>query len=300
MRPGSRQTHRSAGALARGAALLPLAVAWACGGPEGSGGAPDVSRERAVREAVRITAAAQLAVMSEVRPGMREGEVKAIVDRVFREQGASGAAFPHIAAAGAHAADVHYFGDDGVLADGDLLLVDIGAVKEGWAADLTRTLPVSGAFTARQLELYRLALEAQELAAGRARTGVDSLRDMDGWVRAFYRESPRRALAGDGSPQPMDSFFPHLLGHYVGRTVHGEDTGWDLRLPLEPGQALTIEPGLYVPAEALGLRIEDDYWVGPAGLECLSCTLVPRAAQDVEAFMAAARTTPAVAPWAQR
>jgi len=258
-----------------------------------------------VREAVRITAAAQLEVMRSVRPGMREGEVKAIVERVFQREGADGTAFAHIVATGAHAVDAHYAGDDGILADGDLLVVDIGASREGWASDLTRTVPVSGRFTSRQRELYSLALDGQELAARRALTGVDSLQAMQGWVTELYRASSLRAVAADGTPRTLDQFNPYRLGHYMGHDVHGSDTGWDWRLPLEAGQALTVEPGMYLPSEGIGLRVEDDYWVGPVGLECLSCAL-PRWPEDIEAVMDAGRAvvslprpsrTLPVSPW---
>jgi Xaa-Pro aminopeptidase len=280
----------------RWAALLAASLG-ACGGDGGTRPSPSptpLSREQAVREAVRITAAAQLEVMRSVSPGMREGEVKAIVERVFQREGADGKAFAHIVATGAHAVDAHYFGDDGVLADGDLLVVDIGASCEGWASDLTRTIPVSGRFSSRQRELYSLALEGQELAARRPHTGVDSLQAMQGWVIELYQASPLRAVAGDGTLQALDQFNPYRLGHYMGQDVHGADTGWDWRLPLEPGQALTIEPGMYLPGEGIGLRVEDDYWVGPIDLECLSCGL-PRWPEEIEAVMDAGRAEPGVA-----
>jgi Xaa-Pro aminopeptidase len=246
---------------------------------------------------VRITAAAQLEVMRSVRPGMREGDVKAIIERVFQRERADGAAFTHIVATGAHAVDAHYFGDDGVLADGDLLVVDIGAAREGWASDLTRTVPVSGRFTSRQRELYALALEGQELAMRRAHTGVDSLQIMQDWVSELYRASRLRAVAADGSQQTLDQFNPYRLGHYMGHDVHGSDTGWDWRSPLQPGQALTIEPGMYLASEGIGLRVEDDYWVGATSLECLSCAL-PRWPEEIEAVMDAGRAGPAAVPLA--
>jgi Xaa-Pro aminopeptidase len=267
----------------------------ACGGDSGTGPSPTpLAREQAVREAVRITVAAQLEVMRSVRPGMREGDVKSIVERVFQREGANGKAFAHIVAAGAHAVDPHYFGNDGVLAEGDLLVVDIGATRAAWASDLTRTIPVSGRFSSRQRELYDLALEGQELAVRRAHTGVDSLQDMQGWVIELYQASRLRAVAGDGTLQTLDRFNPYRLGHYMGRDVHGSDTGWDWQRPLAPGQALTIEPGMYLAGEGIGVRLEDDYWVGAIGLECLSCAL-PRWPEQIEAVMDAGRTgVPAV------
>jgi Xaa-Pro aminopeptidase len=300
----TRVTSRSAfePRLGRTVACLLAATLAGCGGDGGgpTGLAPTpapLTREQAVREAVRITAAAQLEVMRQARPGLSEGDLKALIDDVFNREGADGLAFDHIVATGAHGVDAHYFGNDGVLADGDLLVVDIGATRDGWASDLTRTIPVGGIFSSRQRELYRLALEGQELAAGRAHTAVDSLEAMQGWVIELYRASPLRARASDGSLQTLDRFNPYRLGHYMGHEVHGEDTGWDWRAPLAEGQALTIEPGMYIASEGLGLRVEDDYWVGPVGLECLSCPLVPRVPEDVEAFMAAARASGSARSW---
>ena len=280
------------------AALLGLVLS-ACGG-SGSGTTPAAppTREQAVREAVRVTAAAQLEVMRRARPGLTEGDVKALVDEVFRREGAEGTAFAHIVATGAHAVDAHYSGDSGILREGDLLVVDIGALESGWAADLTRTIPVGAHFSARQRELYRLAVEGQELAAGRAHTTVDSLENMQAWVVDLFRVSPLRATAADGSTGSLEAFNPYRLGHYLGRDVHGSDTGWDWRQPLQAGQALTIEPGFYIASESLGLRVEDDYWVGPVGLECLSCGL-PRWPDEIETVRAAGLAGPAWAPVAR-
>lgn len=284
--------HRAARGLA--ALLAPALLAGACGGDGATAPGPaptpaPLPREQAVREAVRITAAAQLEVMRQARPGMTEGDVKAIIDQVFRQEGADGLAFEHIVASGAHSVEAHYFGNGGVLTDGDLLVVDIGATRDGWASDLTRTIPVSGTFSSRQRELYGLALEAQQMAARRARTAVDSLQDMQNWVIELYQASSLRGQAADGSLQTLDSFNPYRLGHYLGHEVHGEDTGWDWKAPLVEDQALTIEPGMYIAAEGIGLRVEDDYWVGPVGLECVSCPLVPRGPVDIETVMAQAR-----------
>jgi len=288
------------------ALALLVGLTGACGGdgsttPGTAPTPPTLTREQAVREAVRATAAAHLAVMQQARPGMTEGDVKALIDQVFRQQGADGVAFEHIVATGANAVEAHYYGNDGVLSDGDLLVVDIGATKDGWASDLTRTIPVSGIFSSRQRELYGLALEAQQMAARRARTAVDSLQDMQDWVIELYQASPLRSPAPDGSLQTLDTFNPYRLGHYMGREVHGGDTGWDWRVPLAEDQALTIEPGMYLASEGIGLRVEDDYWVGPLDLECLSCPLVPRGPEDIEAVMEAARASaPAiVAPLAR-
>ena len=127
----------------------------------------------------------------------------------------------------------------------------------------------------------------------RERATVDRLRAVADYItKPAAGDSRLRAVAADGSLQTLDRFNPYRLGHYMGHDVHGSDTGWDWRSPLQPGQALTIEPGMYVASEGIGLRVEDDYWVGATSLECLSCAL-PRWPEEIEAVMDAGRAGPA-------
>lgn len=136
---------------------------------------------------------------------------------------------------------------------------------------MSRTYPVSGRFTARQLELYQLVPEGEKKAATSARTGVDSVSDLDHLVRDFFRASPLRAKDSNGVETTMDKFFVHSIGHYVGRQVHGADTGWKLSMPIDINQVFTLEPGLYIASESIGIRIEDTYVVRTHALECLTC-----------------------------
>jgi Xaa-Pro aminopeptidase len=152
-----------------------------------------------------------------------------------------------------------------------LLLIDIGATSNEHCADMSRTYPVSGRFTARQLDLYQLVLEGEKKAATSARTGVDSVSDLDHLVRDFFRASPLRAKDSNGVETTMDKFFVHSIGHYVGRQVHGADTGWKLSMPIDINQVFTLEPGLYIASESIGIRIEDTYVVRTHALECLTC-----------------------------
>ena len=151
-----------------------------------------------------------------------------------------------------------------------------------YAADITRTLPVSGKFTARQREIYDIVLGAQEAAAAAFQSGKSTL-SRDGEtsldkVAREYIKSHGKDLHG----QPLDQYFIHGLGHYIGLGVH--DAG-DYKVPLGPGMAFTIEPGIYIPEENLGVRIEDDYVVDADGkLVKLSASL-PSKAEDVEKAM---------------
>jgi Xaa-Pro aminopeptidase len=219
-------------------------------------------------------------VYHRVHAGLYERDVKGIVDSVFAQLGSGPPAFSDIAAAGPHGIELHYAGDDGLLVDGELLLIDIGATSNEHCADVSRTYPVSGRFTARQKELYQLVLEVQTVAAG-AFTQNHSLYAMDVWAREQFRASPLRARDSTGAERTLDTFFTHSLGHYIGRDVHGSDTPYKFRDLLQAGQVLAIEPGLYIPSEGIAIRIEDTYLVGSRWLTCLSCE-APKLVEAVE------------------
>ena len=223
------------------------------------------------RQAASITAAAMVAARQAARPGVFERDLKSVIDGVFLGLGGGPAAFPHIVASGPNALEVHYTGDDRQLEAGDLVLVDIGATFDGHCADVTRTFPASGQFTARQLELYQLVLDVHEVTAMTVQPGLDTLSSIHAQVRERFRAASVRALDDNGVAQTMDHFFAYGVGHFVGREVHGGDTGWTWNTPLESHQVIALEPGLYIPSEGLAVRIEDTYLVTARGLECLSC-----------------------------
>lgn len=264
--------------LARAVVALALAAAAACGRssgptaptPPSTTSPPSQFNEASFRAAAQVTANAQSAVLATVRPGLFEGDIKRVVDAVFQRRGAI-PAFAHIVASGPNALELHYAGDSRQLADGDVLVVDIGAAFDGHCSDVTRTYAVSAEFTARQREIYQLVLDVQQTVAAETRTGVDTISTISARARAFFAASPLRAKDEGGVERTMDRFFTHGLSHFVGRLVHGQDTGWSSTQPFQVGQVLTIEPGLYIPSEVLGVRIEDTYMVTANGLECLTC-----------------------------
>lgn len=268
--------------------LMALALAAAsCGeDPATAPSPPGSDPAAAYREAARVTSAGLLASMRDAQAGESERAVKGIIDQAFAREGGDSLAFPHIVAAGAHAGELHYFGDDGVLQDGELLLVDIGAKSEGICSDATRTFPVGPAFAPRQEELYGAVLDVYRQVTASVRPGIDSLRDLDARARTLFRESPLRARTPEGIERTLDAFFVHYLGHYVGRSVHGEDTGWNPALPFQPGQVVAIEPGLYIASEGIGIRVEDTFLVTAEGLECLTCAC-PKTIAEVESLRSA-------------
>ena len=273
-RPGPSALAAMQKCLSCAGLLLAIALLASCGGsPTSPTPAPGASSpsysEASFREAARITASAASEVFRRAHAGLYERDIKSIVDSVFAQLGSGPPAFSDIAAAGAHGIDIHYAGDDGLLVDGELLLIDIGATSNQHCADVSRTYPVSGRFTARQRELYQLVLDVQAVASG-AVTQYDSLYSMDAHARQQLRASPLRARDSTGNERTMDTFFTHSLGHYIGREVHGSDTGFNVRDVLQAGQVLAIEPGLYIPSEGIAIRIEDTYLVGSQRLTCLS------------------------------
>lgn len=276
-----------------------LVLAASCGDDDTSPSAPTVPPGStysiaSYREAARITAVGAVDAVSRARPGQTEGAVKGIIDGAFRAQGCTQTAFDPIVAAGVNAIVLHYSGDESLLVPGELLLIDIGAAWDGIAADCSRTFPVDSAFDARQRELYELVLEVQRHVVSSARPGLDSLTTLNRRARDRFRASPVRARDENNDVQAMDVFFKHGIGHYVGKSIHGEDTGWSPAAPLAAGQVLAIEPGLYIASERIGIRIEDTYLVTETGLECLTSGC-PKDVAQVEALRAALLSDSALA-----
>lgn len=273
--------------LALAAVSIAATLVSSCGKDSTTAPPPPSSPDRPAlyREAGRITAAGLLAAMTGAQAGQTEGGVKQIIETTFVREGSSEPAFDYIVAAGAHATTLHYFGDDGVLQGGELVLIDIGATSDSICSDGTRTFPVGPAFHPRQRELYDLVLSVYRQVTTGVQPGRQSLQDLDSVATALLRASPLRARDQSGIERTMDVFFTHYLGHFVGKSVHGEDTGWLSSRPFEAGQAVAIEPGLYIPWEGIGIRVEDTFLVTDQGLECLTCGC-PKEVAEVEALRA--------------
>jgi len=240
----------------------------------------DAEELRRLRRAIEITTEAQRAAMAAVAPGLWEYELEALIEYTFRRRGAERVGFPSIVGSGPNATILHYDKNRRQTQDGDLVVVDIGAEYGYLTADVTRTIPVSGKFTPRQRALYDLVLGAQEAAIAAVRPGV-TIAELTRIARAYMRDN-----SGDlCGPESCERYFVHGLSHWLGMDVH--DVG-DYATPLAPGMAITIEPGIYIPEEAIGIRIEDDILVTASGGEILSAG-APRRAADIEKLMAEGR-----------
>ncbi len=229
-----------------------------------------------LRKAVAATMAGMRAAARVIGPGVLEGAVEGEAFAAVRAAGAEGWAFPPIIGAGRAGCVLHYDANRGVLADGELVVVDIGARWGYYCGDLTRTFPVSGRFSPRQQELYEAVLRAYDAAVAVLRPGA-TLAELR---KAAFAALQASEVRGEGG-RALGEFFIHGIGHFLGLEAH--DAGGEGPV-LEPGMVVTVEPGVYLPAEGIGIRIEDDWVVTASGAECLSVEL-PREAALVAAMV---------------
>lgn len=259
----------------------------------------DAEEIATMRRAAEISAAAHVRAMRCARPGRSEFELEAELLHEFRRRGAQAPAYTSIVAGGANACVLHYVFNDAVLRDGDLVLIDAACELDGYAADITRTFPVNGRFSAVQKDVYQLVLAAQAAALEQVRPGAHwndphqaALKVLaQGFIDfGLCRGSLDEVLEKEG----YKPFYMHRTGHWLGRDVHdvGEyKQGGEWRV-LEAGMALTVEPGCYIrPAEGvpepfwnIGIRIEDDAVVTASGREVLSQD-VPKTVAEIEELM---------------
>lgn len=271
-----------------------------------------------LRRSIYITVLAQRAAMRSIEPGMNEFEVQALIEYFFRRYGAERPAFASIVGSGPNATTLHYRAADRFMQPGELVLMDVGASYRGYAADVTRTVPVSGRYTPGQREVYEVVLAAQKAAESLARPGA-TLAELqaeaarvvaEGLARLGLIESPGATYdCAQGECPQYRLFFMHGLAHGIGLDVHDPDLSY--YGPFAVGSAFTIEPGVYVRADVLehlpdtprnralaerirpavekyrniGVRIEDDYFITPDGVERVSAG-APREIAEIEALMA--------------
>jgi len=253
-----------------------------------------------MKRAAEVSAKAHVRAMQGCRPGLFEYQIEAEIVYQFMREGLRSAAYPSIVAAGKNACILHYTENKDKLKKGDLLLIDAGAECDHYAADITRTFPVSGKFSTAQKQLYQLVLDAQMAAIEQVKPGLPWNSAHDASVETLTRGlRDLGLLQGRLSKLIKDEkykqFYMHRIGHWLGMDVH--DVGdyqvenqWRL---LEPGMVLTIEPGLYIAADCssvdakwrgIGIRIEDDVLVTPDGCQILS-RAVPKEIAEIENLM---------------
>lgn len=260
-----------------------------------------------LRRAIDITVQAHREAMRKVRPEIWEYEVEAVIEYVFKKNKSFDWAFPSIIGSGPNANVLHYDRSQRQAQDGELLLIDIGAEHDYYAADVTRTIPVSGKFSPAQAEIYEMVLQAQNAALELVKPGSTLQAVHQKAVEVLKDGLFRLGLITDQSGDQYRVFFPHGTAHWLGLDVH--DVG-SSSAPFQPGMVLTVEPGLYVRGDGLerlaegkesaatleairpafekykntGLRIEDDVLVTETGYELLSKG-APRTIAEIEATM---------------
>lgn len=254
-----------------------------------------------MQRASDIASEAHREAMKQARPGMKEYEIEALVEYIFRRNGAAAPAYSSIVGSGANATILHYINNDAELKDGELLLIDAGAEYEGYASDITRTFPVNGRFTEAQRDIYELVLDCQEQCIRMVAPGV-TFDEMHQRSVEILTEGMTRLGLLEGDPKKLieeeayKKFYMHRLGHYLGIDVHdvGRYHNDGESRPVEAGMVMTVEPGLYIAADSenipdkyrgIGVRIEDDVLVTPDGHRILT-EKAPKQLAEIEELMA--------------
>jgi Xaa-Pro aminopeptidase len=254
-----------------------------------------------MQHAADIAADAHIEAMKLARPGMKEFEIEALIEYIFRKNGANAPSYNSIVASGANATILHYINNNAELKDGDLMLIDAGAEYRGYASDITRCFPINGRFTEPQRDIYNLVLKTQKACIDMARPGltIDDLHNRsveiltEGMLELGLLEGDPKKIIEEGT---YKRFYMHRLGHYLGMDVH--DVGLYYingeSRKLEAGMVITIEPGLYVAQNAenvpdkyrgIGVRIEDDLLVTKEGNRVLT-SKAPKEIEEIESLMA--------------
>jgi len=234
-----------------------------------------------MRQAQEHTRIAIEEMMRYAAPGMNERELEGAFDFALMKQGVRDHAFHSIFAGGKRATTLHYGENDQVVNDGEMVLIDLGSAYGNYCADISRTFPINGKFTDRQKELYNTVLEAQKIVIANAKPGLTT-RQLNQMVIDYYETRlDDLGLRKDG--KTVRDYYYHGVSHQLGLDTH--DICTERERTLKPGMVITVEPGLYVEDESIGIRIENDVVITENGCEDLSAAF-PRTAEEIEAIMA--------------
>jgi Xaa-Pro aminopeptidase len=247
----------------------------------------DAGEIELLKKASDASIAGQLAMMKAVKPGATERALAGKMWAAWMDKGCERASYAPIVGSGINSTVLHYSENTRTMEDGEVLLVDAACEYSMYASDITRTVPVNGHFTARQREIYNIVLGAQQAAidafvAGKSKINDRDRKDADSLdtVAFNYINTHGKDLHG----QPLGKYWLHGMGHMVGIDVHDPA---DYPAALKPGMLFTIEPGVYIPAEKIGVRLECVFLVGADGKLIDLTAALPHTAEDVEAVMRA-------------
>ncbi len=253
-----------------------------------------------MQKAADIAVEAHILAMQTVKPGMNEFQVEALIEKHFRDQGASGVSYNSIVGGGENATILHYVENNAPLKDGDLVLIDAGALYKGYASDITRAFPINGRFTKPQREIYDLVLDVQIKCVEATKPGT-TVKQRQKLSIEMLTEGMKELGILKGKTKDLikkkayEKYYMHGVGHYLGLDVHDAgryftDPQAKKSRPFEPGMVLTVEPGLYIPPDAkdapakyrgIGVRIEDDVLVTETGNLNLTAKC-PKHAEEIE------------------
>jgi len=241
-----------------------------------------------VQKAVDITETAFRRLLKFIQPGVFEYEIEAEIYHSFLSQRATGPAYHSILASGDNARTLHYTSNNNICKDGELILMDFGAEYGGYNADMTRTVPVNGKFTKRQKEVYNACLHLHDYAKSILKPGISIVKYTDKVGEEATKQFVKIGLLTKSDVKNEDTdnmayrkYLYHGISHHLGIDVHDLGTR---TAPLQAGMLLTVEPGIYIKEESMGVRIENNIWITKTGNQDLFKN-VPIKAEEIEALM---------------
>jgi len=232
-----------------------------------------------IRQAINYTQAGVEAILKSAKPGINERQLEALFDYSIKLAGSEGISFDTIIASGKNATILHYVENDQVINDGELVLLDLGALANLYAGDISRTFPINGKFNDRQKQFYQMVLDVNKETIKRVKPGI-YVKELNDFAKDMLAKGMIK-LGMIKEKSEIDKYYYHGVSHYLGLDVH--DTG-TYQETLSPGAIITVEPGIYIAEEGIGIRIEDDVLVTKNGYENLSKDII-KEIEDIEAFM---------------
>lgn len=233
----------------------------------------------AIRRAVRYTKTGIEAIWQNAKPGINERQLDALFEYTVKLRGSEGVGFDTIVASGEHATVLHYVDNNQPVGADDLILLDLGAMSGPYSADVSRTFPANGTFTERQRAVYDVVLSVNKQTIAKAKPGV-KVSELNAFAKTKLAEGLIDLGVIDDKEEVSDYYY-HSVSHYLGLDVHDVGT---YQVPLEPGMVITVEPGLYIKEEGIGIRIEDDVLITESGHENLTEAII-KEADAIETFM---------------
>src|SRR5216683_5148577 len=242
----------------------------------------DAGEVELVRKATNASIAAQFAAIRAIKPGVTEREISALLQYEWGKRGCERPAYAPIVGSGLNSTVLHYSDDSGPIQSGDLVLIDAAGEYSLYASDITRTMPANGKFTPRQREIYEIVLGAQKAAMAAFQSGKSHLQRNQADTIYQVAYDYINTHGKDSHGEPLGKYFIHGLGHHVGLNVHDAN---DPTLPLDKGMVFTLEPGIYIPDEKLGVRIEDMFYVDKDGKLIRLTESLPQSPDEIERIM---------------